>query len=78
MLCKDRYYMESGQYLKKGIKRSSRTGLTGLTSLTSLTSRTCLTSLTSLISLITQALPSPTTALPPPATPPFRLVYPRH
>ena len=72
MLCKDRYYMESIQYLKKGIKRSSRTGLTGLTSLTSLIS------LISLLSLINQTLPAPTTALPPPATPPFRLVYPRH
>lgn len=69
MLCKDRYYMESIQYLKKGIKRSSLTGLTSLTSLTSLIS---------LISLINQTLPAPTTALPPPATPPFRLVYPRH
>lgn len=69
MLCKDRYYMESGQYLKKGIKRGSRTGLTGLTSLTSLISR---------ITLINQTLPAPTTALPPPATPLFRLVYPRH
>ena len=72
MLCKDRYYMESIQYLKKGIKRSSRTGLTGLTCLT------CLTSLISRITLINQTLPSPTTAQPPPATQLFRLVYPRH
>ena len=72
MLCKDSYYMESIQYLKKGIKRSSPTGLTGLTCLTSLTS------LISRITLINQTLPAPTTAQPPPATPPFRLVYPRH
>ena len=52
--------------------RTSRTCLTGLTCLT------CLTCLISLISLITQTLPAPTTALPPPATQPFRLVYPRH
>ena len=72
MLCKDRYYMESIQYLKKGIKRGSLTSRTCLTSLTSLTS------LISLISLINQTLPAPTTARPPPATPPFRLAYPRH
>ncbi len=72
MLCKDRYYMESIQYLKKGIKRGSRTCRTCLTSLISLIN------LINLISLINQALPAPTTALPPPATPLFRLVYPRH
>ncbi len=75
MLCKDRYYMESGQYLKKGINGgcwSSRTSLISLTSLTSLIS------LISRITLINQTLPAPTTALPPPATPLFRLVYPRH
>ena len=75
MLCKDSYYMESIQYLKKGIKRGS---LTCLTSRTCQTSRTCLTGLISLTCLINQTLPTPTTALPPPATQPFRLVYPRH